>query len=208
MSNRLNNFRSNSAASQGLAICHDCHSLTAIDQRVCRICGNSIALRDNHSVQKCLALLLTAVLLYIPANVFPIMKTTLLGSETESTIIGGVLLFIEHGSYGIAFIIFTASVVIPMAKIAAMLVLCRASIRHSSISQKELTRLYRIVEFVGKCSMVDVFVVAVLVALVQVGSLMSIQPGIAISAFCTMVIITMIAAEVFDTRLIWDRLEQ
>lgn len=196
------------AAGQSLAICNDCHELNRLAQVHCHLCGRKLNLRNPNSVQQCLALLIAALLFYIPANVFPIMSTVLLGSKTESTLVGGVLLFLEHGSYGIAIIIFVASVVIPMAKIAALLVLCNAATRDSEISKVELTRLYRVVEFVGKWSMVDVFVVAILVALVQVGSLMSIEPGIAITAFCATVILTMIAAEIFDTRLIWDRLKQ
>jgi paraquat-inducible protein A len=199
---------SQTAAAQSLAICVDCHAVNHLDLVNCQRCGRKLVLRRLYSVQQCLALLVAALLFYIPANIFPIMSTVLLGNKTESTLIGGVLLFIEHGSYGIAFIIFTASVVIPIAKIAALLVLCIAATADNKLSKVELTRLYRVVEFVGKWSMVDVFVVAILVALVQVGSLMSIEPGIAITAFCTTVLLTMVAAEIFDTRLIWDRLKK
>lgn len=195
------------AAFESLAVCYDCHELNPLTRVVCNLCGRKLSLRRPNSVQRCLALVITALLFYIPANLYPIMTTVLLGDRTDTTLVGGVLLFLDHGSYGIAFVIFTASIVIPMAKIAALLMLCMAATRSTTINQAELTRLYRVVEFVGKWSMVDVFVVAILAALVQVGSVVSIEPGIAIISFCITVILTMIAATLFDTRLIWDRLK-
>lgn len=148
------------------------------------------------------------MLLYIPANVLPIMTTTLLGSTSDSTIIGGVVLFLNHGSYLIAIVIFTASVIIPMAKIAAIIWLCVCTTSDTELNHYELTRLYRMTEFIGKWSMIDVFVVAILVALVQLSGLMTINPGLAITAFSGVVILTMIAANQFDVRLIWDKLEK
>lgn len=201
-------FHPQTAASKGLLVCSLCHQINTPDDTSCTRCGQSVSLRLINSVQQCLALLVTSLILFIPANLYPIMSTNLLGARSSSTIIGGVWLFIDHGSYAIAVIIFIASVIIPLAKIGALFVLCRATLAKASMGQKELMRLYRAVEFVGKWSMVDVFVVAILVGLVQLGSLTSIEPGVASVAFCGMVVLTIIAAQRFDPRLIWDRLEQ
>jgi len=205
---RSEHYQPQTAAFNGLAVCELCHQLNTAENAKCTRCGEALSLRMANSIQHCLALLITSLILFIPANLYPIMTSNLLGARSPSTIIGGVWLFIEHGSYGIAFIIFVASIVIPLAKIGALFILCRATFRKSVMEKKELMRLYRAVEFVGKWSMVDVFVVAILVGLVQLGSLTSIEPGIASVAFCGMVILTIIAAQKFDPRLIWDRLEQ
>jgi paraquat-inducible protein A len=142
-----------------------------------------------------MALVMTAIILYVPANVLPIMTTDQLGRSTDSTILGGVVLLIKLGSYPVAAIIFIASVLVPLGKLLALMALCC-----------ERTVLYRVTEFVGRWSMVDVFVVAILVSLIQLGGLMTIRPGIAALAFSGLVIVTMLAAESFDPRLIWDRL--
>ena len=194
-----------SAAKYFRANCHICHTLAQPHCNECRRCGTSLHIRTPHSVQSCLALVATSLLLYIPANVFPIMTTTIFGTNSSSTIIGGITVFIEHGSYFIAAVIFTASILIPMAKILAILWLCRCAVQSIPIQQLELTKLYRITEFIGKWSMVDVFVVAILVALVQVGGLMAIKPGIAATSFAGVVVATMIAAHKFDVRLLWDK---
>lgn len=200
-------FSTGSAARQGLANCHRCHLLTPLTQGSCPRCGARLHLRAPHSLQKTLALVCTAILFYIPANTLPIMTTRLLGDSDPSTIISGVILFLEHESYFVAGVIFTASVIIPMAKIIAILWLCYNVSRRDKINHYELTRLYRVTEFIGKWSMIDVFVVAILVALIQLGELMTIEPGMAASAFAAVVIFTMIAAHEFDVRLIWDKLE-
>lgn len=150
------------------------------------------------------ALLVTAVLLYIPANILPIMTTRFLGADTPSTIVGGVVTLWEHGSYLIASVIFIASILVPMFKMLAIGYLnfsvqsnSRAGIRHRYF-------LYRMTEIMGRWSMIDVFVVAVLAGLVQLGSTMSIFPGAAIIAFCAVVILTMLAAMSFDSRMLWE----
>jgi paraquat-inducible protein A len=146
------------------------------------------------------------MILYVPANVLPIMTTTTLGSETESTILGGVLLLVEMGSYPVAAVIFVASVMVPLGKFIALLLLYWSVARRHKTSHRQRTVLYRATEFIGRWSMVDVFVVTVLVALVSLGSLMRITPGVASIAFGGVVIVTMLAAESFDPRLIWDQL--
>jgi paraquat-inducible protein A len=199
-------FPTESAASRGLACCHVCYKLAPETLHECPRCGAALHLRTADSLHRTLALLITAMILYIPANVLPIMTTATLGSETESTILGGVLLLIEMGSYPVAAVIFVASVMVPLAKFIALLVLYWSVTRRHKTSHRQRTVLYRATEFIGRWSMVDVFVVTVLVALVSLGSLMRITPGVASIAFGGVVIVTMLAAESFDPRLIWDQL--
>ncbi|MCL6415351.1 paraquat-inducible protein A [Aestuariirhabdus sp. Z084] len=196
-----------SAASQQLACCHICLKLAPQDVQDCPRCGSPTHLRKPNSLQRTLALLVTATLLYIPANIFPIMITDQLGTALPSTILGGVILLIELGSAPIAAVIFIASVMIPSGKLMAMYYLCWCAHKGNVKRTKSKSVLYRATEFIGKWSMVDVFVVAILVALVSLGGLLSIQPGIAATAFAAVVIITMVAAESFDPRLLWDEME-
>jgi len=154
-------------------------------------------------MQSTWAWLLTAVLLYLPANFLPIMYTNKWGDVHESTILGGVLKLWSHGSYPIATIIFVASVLVPIGKILILIWLCLSvQLRHSTTLQHK-TKMYRITELVGRWSMVDVFVVGILVALIQFGQIMTILPGPAALAFAGMVFTTMLAAHSFDPRLLW-----
>ncbi|PSJ48223.1 paraquat-inducible protein A [Zobellella endophytica] len=195
------------AASQGLVGCHTCGLVnplpTGAGER-CRRCHEPLHAASGFSSQATLALLAAALLMYIPANFYPIMITTSLGSSVPSTIMEGVLLFIHHGDWPIAFIIFTASVVVPVSKMLALLWLCHV-VGHDrqALSRNARIRLYRITEFVGRWSMVDVFVVAILVALIRNGSLLSIEPGAGALAFAAVVVLTMLAAMLFDPRSIW-----
>jgi paraquat-inducible protein A len=164
----------------------------------------SLVTKRKMSVQKTWALLITSIVFYIPANVLPIMNTRFLGQDEPSTILGGVILLWKMGSYPIAAIIFIASVAVPVAK---MLVLAwlNYSIQHQhNRFSKERTTLYRIAEFVGRWSMVDVYVVIILVSLIQLGNTMSIYPGGAALAFSGVVITTMLAAMSFDPQFIWQ----
>jgi paraquat-inducible protein A len=195
-------------ANSGLVNCLVCHKLAPITSTRCKRCNTALSSRIKNSVQISLSLLVTAVLLYIPANIYPIMSTELLGNTTESTIIGGIILFLEHESYFIAAVIFIASVIVPMAKMFALAWLCYSANRADKIKQYELTKLYRVTEFIGKWSMVDVFVVAILVALIQLGEIMSIKVGFAATAFAGVVIMTMISAHQFDTRILWDKVDE
>lgn len=157
----------------------------------------------RNSRQHCWALLATAVVLYVPASTLPIMSTRLLGNDEPSTIMGGVRVLWEHGSYPIALIIFFASVLIPIAKILILAWLNFSVQKKSTSLPVERMRLYRLTEFIGRWSMIDVFVVAVLVSLIQLGNTMSVYPGPAALAFSAVVILTMLAAMAFDTQLIW-----
>lgn len=166
------------------------------------------ASQASASIQRTWALLLTSCVLYIPANFLPIMYTELFGQETPNTIIGGVLSLWESGSYPVALIILFASVVVPVAKILILGWLNYSVQRQRTGSQKLRTRYYRLTEAIGRWSMIDVFVVAVLVSLIQMGNTLSIYPGQAALAFCAVVFITMIAAMTFDSRLIWQQWKQ
>jgi paraquat-inducible protein A len=152
--------------------------------------------------------LIAALILYIPANLLPVTITTFLGSTQSDTIMSGVIFFMQTGSWGIALIIFVASIVVPIAKLIVLSGLLISIQRRSRWRPEERTRLYRITELVGRWSMLDVFVVAVLVALVRLGYLTTIEAGSGVAYFAAVVVITMIAAMSFDPRLIWDVLEK
>lgn len=197
------------AAAAGLASCHTCLKLLPVDvpgqKQRCPRCGSGVHLRSPDSVQRTLALLVTATILYIPANVLPIMVTDQLGQSAASTILGGVVLLVKMGSFPIAAVIFIASVLVPLGKLFIMFYLC-LKLRHGSDEvARQRTTLYRLTELVGKWSMIDVFVVAILVGLVHLTGLIVFRPGAAAFAFAGVVILTIVAAEGFDQRLIWDR---
>tara|TARA_R110002072_G_scaffold93529_1_gene207226 strand:- start:302 stop:811 length:510 start_codon:yes stop_codon:yes gene_type:complete len=164
--------------------------------------------RKVDSLQRTLALLITATVLYIPANIYPIMITDQFGTSVESTILGGVVLLINLGSWPVAVVIFVASVMVPMAKFFALYYLSWSVHQRPASGQRQRTLLYTLTELIGKWSMVDVFVVAILVALVHLGGLLVIRPGIAAMSFAGVVILTMLAAHSFDPRLLWDKEQQ
>jgi paraquat-inducible protein A len=199
-------YSADSAAARELACCHVCFKLAAESEQKCPRCHSALHLRKPDSLQRTSALLITAAVLYIPANVLPIMTTAQLGSAEDSTILGGVVLLVHHGSYPVAAVIFIASVLVPLSKFFAIGWLCWSVARRHSTSHRQRTVLYRATEIIGRWSMVDVFVVMILVALVHLGGLIRITPGAAAVAFAGVVIVTMLAAESFDPRLIWDEL--
>lgn len=199
-------YPSHTAAARGLATCHVCGKVAPVEangKEGCPRCGSALHLRKPYCLQTTVALTLAAAVLYVPANLLPIMTVeTLTGGAEASTILEGVVTFWAEGSYLVAAIIFVASVVIPILKILSIFSLCVAARRNRRAMA--VTRVYRLTEIVGRWSMVDVFVVAILVAIVQLGSLMSVRPGPAALAFSGVVILTMFAAHTFDQRLIWD----
>lgn len=196
------------AAERNLASCHLCMKLASAELHHCPRCGSAMHLRKTDSLQRALALLVTASILYIPANVLPIMYTEQLGNLTESTIMGGVLLLIKLGSFPIAAVIFIASVMVPLGKLVIMFYLCWGVGMRRLGSERQRTLLYRVTELIGKWSMIDVFVVAVLVALIQLQGLLVFRPGAAALSFAGVVIVTMFAAESFDPRLMWDQVDE
>ena len=192
------------AREAGYDVCHTCLALSPSTSEHCRRCRSHLHNRIPDSLQRTVALLVAAVMLYVPANLFPIMTTDQFGRSVESTIIGGVVLLWNMGSYPIALVILIASVLVPIGKILTVAALCWTIGRRQPVSPRQRMTLYRITEFIGKWSMVDVFVVAILVALIQITGIIVIRPGSAALAFAGVVILTMLAAESFDPRLIWD----
>jgi paraquat-inducible protein A len=192
-----------SAAARGLALCHSCGKVEPVEIGHCPRCDAPLHLRKPASLQRTVALTISAVLLYLPANLLPVLhvESALKGAH-QNTILGGVVEFWQDGDYPVALIIFIASVMIPILKVLAIAALCFGV--HSGRSPRAMTCLYRVTDYIGRWSMVDVFVVAILVGVVQLGSVMSITPGRGALAFAGVVVLTMIAAHSFDPRLIWD----
>ena len=196
------------ARDMGLLGCHVCGlvSRSQGDEQSlrCPQCHSVLHSRTPNSLARTWALLLTAMILYIPANLLPMMETTYLGEVTTDTIISGVLLFIEEGDWLVAGIIFSASIMIPILKMSSLLYLLISVHRRCAVRKRQRALLYRVTELVGRWSMVDVFVVGLLTALVHMGLISNIYPGMGIMAFAGVVILTMLAALSFDSRLIWD----
>ena len=197
------------AIDNNLRACHICHLLTSHTK--CSRCHSNTFFRTPSSIQKVIALLVTSLMLYLPANFYPIMHTWVLNQDEPATILGGIMTLWKMGSYPIAIIIFIASIIIPLAKIFVLSLLCYVVSYKNDIdytAQHQYTKIYQVTEFIGKWSMLDVFVVAVLVALVQLGALMSITPGKGAIFFAGMVVTSMLAAHAFDPRLLWDKENQ
>ena len=196
------------AAQAGLVSCETCSLLSrpvaAAEPGYCPRCGAELAWRRHHSIQVTWALVLAAAICYIPANVLPVLTTTTLGSSDSDTILGGVVFLYTSGSWPLALIVLVASVMVPLGKLVALSYLLITVQRGALGGSRERTRLYRLVEFIGRWSMLDVFVDTFTVALVQLQPLMAVQPGAGVLFFAAVVVLTMIAAESFDPRLIWD----
>jgi len=197
------------ALARGLVVCSEC-ALVAKPAGpdapgYCPRCGESLSFRRRDAIQRTWAFLVAAAILYVPANVLPVLATTTLVSESDDTIISGVVLLYATGSWPLALIVLVASVVIPIGKIVALAYVLSTVQRGVTTDDRQRTRLYRIVEFIGRWSMLDVFVDTFVVALVQLSPLMSVQPGPGVVYFMAVVVLTMFAAQSFDPRLIWDR---
>ena len=191
----------------GLIGCHVC-GLVCRDNQVgdpaCPRCGSSLHRRKPQSCARTWALLIAAFLFYIPANVLPIMRTASLGDVDDNTILSGVVELWVKGSPDLAIIVFTASIMVPMLKFLVMSTLLLSAQRGSNWARRQRAMLYRLVEFIGYWSMLDVFVVALLTALVQFGFFSEVEPLPGVVYFGLTVILTMLASQSFDPRLIWD----
>lgn len=196
------------ALSEGLYSCHSCGLLQRPREQHC-FCGRCDAplhARKTASLQRAWALLIASFILYIPANLLPIMETRSLVGDQADTIMSGVIYLLTHGSWPIALVIFFASILVPLAKMIALTLLLVTTQRGSLWRLPQRAALYRVVEAIGRWSMVDVYVVAILVALVQLDPLATIVPRMGAVAFGAVVVLTMLAAEAFDPRLMWDSL--
>lgn len=190
---------------QGLRSCACCTAVLPAETAVCPRCLTKGDVRRKNSLQWTMALLVTSLMLYLPANILPIMITDLLGDKMPSTILAGVILLWGEGSYPVAMVIFIASIMVPTLKMIAIAWLCWDAKGHGRRDSERMHLIYEVVEFVGRWSMIDVFVIAVLSALVRMGGLMSIYPAMGALMFALVVIMTMFAAMTFDPRLSWDR---
>ena len=192
------------ARQAGLVACRRCGRVHPIELTTCTRCDSRLQSRETNSLQRVWALLIAGMIAYLPANIYPMLRTQTLFSSSEDTIIGGVIDLLHYGNYGIAVVIFVASVLIPIGKFIAIAYLAISVQQRSSLHQHQKHKLYEVVEFIGRWSMIDVFVVAILSALVQLGGLATINPGIAAVSFALSVVFTMLAAQSFDSRMIWD----
>ena len=196
------------AAQAGLMSCEACQMLSRPAEpgqpAYCRRCGEELEFRHHGSIQKTWALIIAAAICYVPANLLPVMNTSRLGTSEADTILQGVEFLYASGSWPLALVVLIASVMIPIGKLIALGYLLVTVQRGSVTSNHERTRLYRLVEIIGRWSMLDVFVVTFTVAMVQLQPLMSVAPGPGVLFFAAVVVLTMLAAEIFDPRLIWD----
>ena len=200
------------AAKLGLLSCHSCGLLSKSPAHAhdisCARCGSHLHFRKPDSINRTWAFLIAATICYIPANVLPVMETSSILGSQKDTIMSGVVYLWVSGSWPLALVVFIASIMVPLSKIIALVYLVVSVQLNSAWQPDQRTRLYRVVEFVGRWSMLDIFVIAILVALVQLKALATIQAGPAAIAFGAVVVLTMFAAMAFDPRLIWDRAER
>jgi paraquat-inducible protein A len=199
------------AREAGLVACHTCARLCTRlhtgGEAACPRCGATLHSRKPGSRERAWALLVTATLLYIPANVLPVMRFINMGRTQSDTILSGILHFIRGGSWGLALIIFVASVLVPLVKILVLAFLLVSEQRRLSWKPAQRAFLYRLTEAIGRWSMVDIFVISLMVAMVEMGNIASVGVGPGAFAFGLMVVTTMLAVHFFDPRLVWDALE-
>ena len=195
------------ASDLNLCLCHSCGLACDMtdEPHECKRCGAPLHRRKTNSLTRTWAYLLTSLVFYIPANLLPVMNTKMVGNGADSTIMGGVLDFWQHGAWDIALIIFIASIAVPGIKFVALTLLLVTVQRDSDWARKERAKLYRFVEVIGYWSMLDVIVVALVASLVKFQALADIEPRPGILFFGLVVVFTMFSAMSFDPRLIWDK---
>jgi paraquat-inducible protein A len=194
----------------GLLYCQQCHATVRagrVTYPLCPRCHAHLHQRKPHSLVLTATLIACAAVLYIPANLLPVMNTRSLIDDERDTIMSGVIVLLQSGSWPIAILVFIASIVVPLLKILALAVLVFSAWRGSARRRLQRSELYRLVEFIGRWSMLDVYAVSLLVALVQIRSLAFISVGAGALAFASVVILTTVAARTFDERLLWDDVE-
>jgi paraquat-inducible protein A len=197
----------------GWSACPACHQVVKVGRAkrkraaLCPRCGSEVHLRHPDIVQQTWALVIASIIFYIPANMLPMMHVETFAGTESDTIMSGVIYFVESGSYLIAFVIFVASIIVPTLKLLILVYLLISVQRGSTRFRSQRKRLYQLTEIVGRWSMVDVYVVGVMVALVHFGGLTEIKAGMGTNFFLLVVIVTMFAAMRFDPKLIWDTKE-
>jgi paraquat-inducible protein A len=193
--------------SLGLLVCTRCRAtVRAIGARqsLCPRCEAQLFVRRPRSLSTTAALVITAAVLYIPANLLPVMRTHEILSDEDDTILSGVISLAHQGSWPIALLVFFASIVVPLLKLVALGDILFAIWRGRVRNPRQRSRLFRLVEFVGRWSMLDVFALSLLASLVQIQSLAIVQVRPGAFAFAAVVVLTMLAAQSFDERLLWD----
>lgn len=202
------------AARAGLMSCHACHQLSRIPPAVthgdaiCPRCEAPVHLRKPNSISRTWALLIAAYIMYIPANLLPVMTVISFGKGEADTILSGVKELIQAGMLPIALLVFFASITVPVLKLLVLTYLLLSVQYQSQWRPRERTALYRITEVVGRWSMIDIFMISILIALVKLEAVATIEPGPGAISFASVVILTMFAAMSFDPRLIWDGIEE
>jgi paraquat-inducible protein A len=198
-----------SAKQQNIAKCHECNLLINMQEQNrkrqrCPRCYALIHFRIPRSIQKTWALLITACVLMIPANVLPISSLTSTGNTTPDTILSGTIALANSNNLGIAIIIFIASILVPLFKIIGLMLILLSVQNKIYITPKRKLLLFNIIHWIGKWSIMDLFVISIMVAVLNRGNLLSADPGAGATCFGLVVVLTILAAESFDTRLIWD----
>lgn len=197
-----------SAHEAGLMRCRACGLILSrpAPGRLCRCprCGADVHVRKPDSLARTWALLISSLILLFPANLLPIMDLTYIGIQEPNTIMQGIIAFIHQGTYFIAFLIFFASILVPVFKIVIIMLILVSVQKKWQRNWRQRAWMFRIIKFIGRWSMLDIFVLALLVALVQFGTLTTITAGPAATYFAMVVVLTMLAADTFDPRLIWE----
>ena len=197
----MNDF---AAPTQAHAACATCGHVAA-KTGICARCGARLRGVPRYDLHAPWAWLLAAVLCYVPANIYPVMTVTFFGQTQSDTIVSGVVALARAGEWAVAVIVFAASVLVPIGKISALGLIYLSVMRGAHRSRRRRTGLFRITEAIGRWSMIDIFMVSILAALVKLDAVATIEPGIGALAFCAVVILTMFSALSFDSRLIWSR---
>lgn len=194
----------------GIAQCPGCHHLvrmkavTTRQRAVCPRCGGAVSFRKPDSLARTWAWLLTGCILFFPANLYPVMTVISLGKGQPDTIMSGVIHLMDAGMYPIAIVVFIASIFVPLMKLIGIVVLLAVVQLRLPLSPRQCTVMYRWIEFIGRWSMLDLFMISILVTLVDLGAIATVTAGAGATAFAGVVVTTMFAAASFDPRLIWD----
>ncbi len=192
--------------SDPMAGCETCGLVAVLqyEHQRCRRCDSALHARKPNSIARTWALTIAAAILYVPANYYPVMTVMQLGAGAPSTILGGIEELVSARQYPLAALVFVASIMVPLLKLIGLTIMLVATRIGHAGWLRDRTRLYHIVVFVGRWSMIDIFMESLLGALVVFGSVITIEPGVGAVAFCSVVILTMLAAETFDPRVMWD----
>jgi paraquat-inducible protein A len=199
-------MNNNSALAQGFISCHDCNQtlVKTPELHYCPVCNSVLHARLVNSLQRTSALLLSAFFLYIPANMFPIMTVTKLNVGEPHNIIGGIISLIHSDMIPIALLVLVASILVPLLKMIGLSLLILSVHYRWRINKRLWTRIYRLIALVGRWSMLDIFMISILVSLVDLGAMAQVIAGPAATAFAAVVVLTMFATKTFDVRLLWD----